>query len=412
MPIIAFPKETVAGEKRCALLPSNIKAYVLLGASVQIETGLGAHLYINDEQYIEAGATVVKDRKKLLGKADVVLSVHKLPEQDLALLTNKVVISFLDPFNGGDYVKQLCEKQVTSLSMEMIPRSTRCQKMDALSSQASLAGYVMVAKAMNQLHSIFPMMMTAAGTIKPCKVFVIGAGVAGLQAIATAKRLGAAVTAFDTRSVVAEQVQSLGAKFLEIDLGDTGQTAQGYAQALTPEQMAIQQAAQEKCIAESDIVITTAQLFGRKPPVLITKQTIGVMKPGSVIVDMAAENGGNVEGSVAGDTTVVNGVTIVGTGNWASEVALNASQMYANNLFNLVSEFWNKDDNVFVVDLNDEIQQSAVITHAGSISNATIKEIHRSEDPEQDLAQEKAQHPAEQKVSSSNVEAEKTLETA
>ncbi len=378
MPILAFPKETLTGEKRCTLLPSNVKAYKLLGATVLVESGLGLGVHITDEQYIEAGAQVIESRQSLLTQADIILSIHKLPLNQLEWVANKTLISFLDPFNHRQYVQSLCDKAITSFSMEMIPRSTRCQKMDALSSQASLAGYVMVVKGINELPSVLPMMMTAAGTIKPAKVFVIGAGVAGLQAIATAKRLGAAVTAFDTRSIVAEQVHSLGAKFLDIDLGETGQTAQGYAQALTEEQMNIQQQQQAKCIADSDIVITTAQLFGRKPPVLINKQTVALMKPGSVIVDMAAENGGNVEGSVAGETVEVAGVTIVGTGNWSNEVAHNASQMYANNVFNLVSEFWQESESdpqshQFIIDIEDDIQSSAVITHQGQITNQMIK---------------------------------------
>jgi NAD(P) transhydrogenase subunit alpha len=258
--------------------------------------------------------------------------------------------------------------------MEMIPRSSRCQKMDALSSQASLAGYVMTIKAMSALNRILPMMMTPSGTIKPAKVFIIGAGVAGLQAIATAKRMGAQVTAFDTRPVVAEQVKSLGGKFLEIDLGDTSQTSQGYAQALTPEQLEKQKQAQAKAIAESDIVITTAQLFGRKPPMLIDEATVALMQSGSVIVDMAAENGGNVQGSVAGETVQKHGVTIIGTGNWSNEVARDASQMYANNLFNLVSEFWNKENNQMTINIEDEIQAAAIITHQGEITNQMIKD--------------------------------------
>ncbi|MDN3476466.1 NAD(P) transhydrogenase subunit alpha [Pseudoalteromonas sp. APC 3355] len=373
-------KEAASRERRCGLLPANVKAYVLLGADVIVESGIGDGIFITDEDYVNAGATVLKDRVEILAQADVILSVDKLPGEDVVHAKNKTVISFLDPFNSHDYVDLLCQNQVTSFSMEMIPRSTRCQKMDALSSQASLAGYVMVTKAIAELPSILPMMMTAAGTIKPAKVFIIGAGVAGLQAIATAKRLGAAVTAFDTRTVVAEQVRSLGAKFLDIDLGDTGQTAQGYAQALTPEQMAKQQSAQTQCIAQSDIVITTAQLFGRKPPLLINHDTIGQMKAGSVIVDMAAESGGNVAGSVAGDTTVIDGVKVIGTGNWSNEVALNASQMYANNLFNLVSEFWHKDNNHFVIDLEDDIQKSAVITHQGDITNQTISELRSQQE--------------------------------
>lgn len=373
-------KEAASRERRCGLLPSNVKAYVLLGADVIVESGLGDGIYITDEEYVNAGATVLTERAEILAQADVILSVDKLPAEDIVHAKNKTVISFLDPFNSHEYVDLLCQNQLTSFSMEMIPRSTRCQKMDALSSQASLAGYVMVTKAIAELPSILPMMMTAAGTIKPAKVFIIGAGVAGLQAIATAKRLGAAVTAFDTRTVVAEQVRSLGAKFLDIDLGDTGQTAQGYAQALTPEQMAKQQAAQAQCIAQSDIVITTAQLFGRKPPLLINHEAIKLMKVGSVIVDMAAESGGNVAGSVAGDTTVVEGVKIIGTGNWSNEVALNASQMYANNLFNLVSEFWQKDSKQFAIDLEDDIQKSAVITHQGDITNQTISELRAQQE--------------------------------
>lgn len=376
MPIIAFPRETFTGEKRCSLMPITVKNYVRLGASVCIESGLGDAVHIDDQAYAEAGAEIVRDRQELLSKADVVLSIHKLPENELSLLKRKTVISFLDPFNGHAYVDALCENQVTSFSMEMIPRSTRCQKMDALSSQASLAGYAMVVSAIANLNIITPMMMTAAGTIKPAKVFIIGAGVAGLQAIATAKRLGAAVTAFDTRPEVAEQVRSLGGKFLDIDLGDTGRTEQGYAKALTPEQITIQQEAQAKCIAESDIVITTAQLFGRKPPVLIKKPTVELMKAGSVIVDMAAESGGNVEGSVSGSIIELNGVKIIGTGNWSNMAALNASQMYTNNLLNLVSEFWDKEKNRFVINLDDDIQSHAVITHAGGVVNTMIAE-HR-----------------------------------
>lgn len=374
--LIAFPKEGVIGENRCAFLPSNVKAYQLMGVDVSVEAGLGVNVDTSDADYAEAGVEVINDRKTLLEKADIVVSIGKLPQADLSLVKGKVVISFLDPFNDEQYVKALCDNGVTAFSMEMIPRSTRCQKMDALSSQASLAGYVMVAKAMNELKTIFPMMMTAAGTIKPAKVFIIGAGVAGLQAIATAKRLGAQVTAFDTRPEVAEQVKSLGAKFLEIDLGDTGATEQGYAKELTPEQIAIQQAAQAKCIAESDIVITTAQLFGRKPPRLINAETVSSMKPGSVIVDMAAETGGNVEGTVAGEIVNVNGVKIIGTGNWAGEVALNASQMYATNVLNVISEFWQKEQGTFTIDVTDEIQERAVITHAGQISNESIKALY------------------------------------
>lgn len=380
MTILGFPVELKPQEKRCSVLPVNVKAYKLLGATVHVQAGIGQHIHVSDEEYKAAGAQVIASRQELLASADIVPSLHKLSADELSQIKpNSLIVSYLDPFNEQGFVASLCQSNITSISMEMIPRISRCQKMDALSSQASLAGYVMVMQAINALDSVLPMMMTPAGTLKPAKVFVIGAGVAGLQAIATAKRLGASVTAFDTRSVVAEQVQSLGAKFLDIDLGQTGETGQGYAQALTPQQMEIQQREQAKCIADSDIVITTAQLFGRKPPVLINAQTIASMKPGSVVVDMAAESGGNVEGSVAGEIVNSSGVTIIGSGNWANGVAKHASQMYANNVFNLISEFWCKQDNKFALDVEDEVQSGCIITHQGQVINSMIKDFYQSQ---------------------------------
>ena len=379
MTILGFSAELKPLEKRCAVLPVNVKAYKLLGATVYVQAGIGEHIHVSDAEYIAAGAEVIASRSELLTKADIVPSLHKLSADDLShLKPSTLTISYLDPFNEKSFVESLCDKNITSISMEMIPRISRCQKMDALSSQASLAGYVMVMQAVNALDSVLPMMMTPAGTLKPAKVFVIGAGVAGLQAIATAKRLGASVTAFDTRNVVAEQVQSLGAKFLEIDLGQTGETGQGYAQALTPQQMQIQQREQAKCIADSDIVITTAQLFGRKPPVLINAQTIASMKPGSVVVDMAAESGGNVEGSVPDEIVKYSGVTIIGTGNWANGVAKHATQMFANNVFNLISEFWSKQADGFALDVADEVQSGCIITHQGQVTNSMIKSFYQS----------------------------------
>ncbi len=373
MTTVAFPKESKPGEKRCALLPQNLKTYTALGMDVVIESGMGADIFVSDSMYQDVGVTVLS-RSETLSTGDIIVSVNKLDIADIAhCKKDAVLISFLDPFNEAEYLKQLSDSGQTSISVEMIPRSSRCQKMDALSSQASLAGYAMVGIAMHQLHTILPMMMTPSGTIKAAKVFVIGAGVAGLQAIATAKRLGAAVTAFDTRAVVAEQVRSLGGKFLDIDLGQTEQTAQGYATALTPEQMATQQAAQADCIADSDIVITTAQLFGRPPPRLIDQATVAKMKPGSVIVDMAAESGGNVEGSVAGKTVLKDDVYIIGDGNWPGLVAKDASAMYANNIVNLISEFCDKETQTFTLDLTDDILQSCVITHAGNIINPVIR---------------------------------------
>ena len=378
MPIIGFPVETKPGEKRCALLPANVKAYTLLGANVLIEKGIGEPLHISDDDYVQAGAQVADNRDVLLKKSDIVLALHKLPSSELrSLKAGALLVSYLDPFNESAYIQQLCDADLSSISMEMIPRISRCQKMDALSSQASLAGYVMVMQAANALETVLPMMMTPAGTLKPAKVFIIGAGVAGLQAIATAKRLGASVTAFDTRSVVAEQVRSLGAKFLDIDLGQTGETGQGYAQALSSEQMQIQQREQAKCIADSDIVITTAQLFGRKPPVLIDQKTIASMRPGSVIVDMAAENGGNVVGSVSGETVQIHDVNVIGTGFWANGVAKHASQMYASNVFNLISEFWDKASNQFALDVEDEVLSACVISHQGQVVHKMINDFYQ-----------------------------------
>ena len=389
MTILGFPAELRLQEKRCAVLPVNVKAYKLLGATVHVQSGIGKHLHVSDDEYVTAGAEIAASRTELLAGADIVPSLHKLSADDLIhLKPNAITVSYLDPFNEQQFVTSLCEKKITSISMEMIPRISRCQKMDALSSQASLAGYVMVMQAANQLDGVLPMMMTPAGTLKPTKVFVIGAGVAGLQAIATAKRLGASVTAFDTRSVVAEQVQSLGAKFLDIDLGQTGETGQGYAQALTSEQMQIQQREQAKCIADSDIVITTAQLFGRKPPMLIDAETVATMKPGSVIVDMAAESGGNVQGSVVSEIVIQSGVSIIGTGNWANGVAKHATQMYANNVHSLISEFWSSEDNKFVVDVEDEVQSGCIITHQGLVTNSMIKTFYAS-NPDQNNPGEK-----------------------
>ncbi|MBD2858966.1 NAD(P) transhydrogenase subunit alpha [Spongiibacter sp. KMU-158] len=370
--LIGIPKELAQGENRVAIIPSDAKKLVRAGASVMIESGIGLGSGYSDNDYVEAGATV-GERANVVSTADIVLRIAKPNIDEVKQLKAGCIhISYLDPFNEHDLIKAFRDQNVTAISMEMIPRSTRSQKMDALSSQASLAGYVMVLLATTKLPRILPMMMTPAGTLKPATVFIIGAGVAGLQAIATAKRLGAKVVAFDTRSVVAEQVRSLGGKFLEIDLGETGQTKDGYAVELTEEQRQLQLEGQKKQIAESDIVITTAQVFGRKPPLLVTKDMVAGMKPGSVIVDMA---GGNVEGTVPGQTVVVDGVTIIGDGNWSNYVATDASQMYSSNLFNLVDEGWDKEKSAMVIDFENDILQGCVITHGGEITNATIKEI-------------------------------------
>ena len=375
---IGVVKETWPGEVRTSMVPANVAKLIKTGFSVVIEKNAGEASGFADTAYEDAGARVESDRGAILGSSQVLLGVRKFELAELdSIKKDTVCISFLDPYNEKQLVEAMATAGLTAISMEMVPRSTRAQKMDALSSQANLAGYVTVIQAASYSPKILPMMMTPAGTIAPARVFVIGAGVAGLQAIATAKRLGAKVEAFDTRPVVAEQVRSLGGKFVEIDLGDVGQTEQGYAKELTAEQLELQKEGQKKVIAESDIVITTAQLFGRAAPVLVTKDMIEGMRPGSVIVDMAVESGGNVEGSVAGEVVEVNGVKIVGQSNLPGEVANNASQMYSNNLTNLLQEFWNEESGALELDPEDDIVMSCVITRSGTVVNEALQSIYK-----------------------------------
>jgi len=373
---IAIPKETYPGENRVPITPDAAKKLCRMGAELVIEAGMGLGSGFTDVEYTDVGATVSNDRNTLFLEADLLLRLRKPQLAEVALMkSGSIHISYLDPFNEHELVEALRKQGVTSISMEMIPRTTRSQKMDALSSQANLAGYVMVMLAAAKLPRIFPMMMTPAGTLKPAKVFIIGAGVAGLQAIATAKRLGAKVTAFDTRPVVAEQVRSLGASFLDIDLGDTGETSDGYAKELTPEQIQLQRDAQKDAIAESDVLITTAQVFGRKPPVIVTRDMVEGMAPGSVVVDMAAETGGNVEGSVPNETVDINGVTVIGQGNLSNEVCRDASQMYSSNLYSLVEDSWDEESNAFIIDFEHDILPGCIITHGGEVTNETIKKV-------------------------------------
>jgi len=372
---IVVPSETAPGETRVAMIPASVKKLTALGAQVTLEAGLGNSIHQPDQAYTAAGATVVTDISQALAAADMVLRLNPPTAAEIDRIpAGAVHVSFLDPFNNLDRVRQLAERKVSALGMELIPRTTIAQKMDALSSQANLAGYVAVLTAVAQFGRIVPMMMTPAGTLAPARVFIIGAGVAGLQAIATARRLGARVEAFDTRPVVEEQVQSLGARFLKVDLGDTGSTAGGYARQLTEDQLARQRAAMAKACAQADIVITTAQVFGRKAPRIITTEMVRGMQPGSVILDMAVETGGNVEGSQVDATVTVAGVAILGVGNLAGRVPVHASQMYAANLTNLIEHFWNAETKAFDLKREDEIIAGALLTHAGAIVNATIKE--------------------------------------
>jgi NAD(P) transhydrogenase subunit alpha len=371
---IFVPKEVDIGETRAAMVPSTIKKLIKLGAEVEVEAGIGASICIPDEEYKNAGSKIAESRANAFSTADMVLRLRKPREVEISGLKRGAIhVSYLDLFNEQDLVRRLASSGVSAVSMEMIPRSTVAQKMDALSSQANLAGYVAVIVAADKLNKIFPMMMTPSGTIAPIKVFIIGVGVAGLQAIATAKRLGAKVEAFDTRPVVEEQVKSLGAKFVKVDLGETGQTAQGYAKELTPEQIEKQRVVMAEHCAGADVVITTAQLFGRKAPRILTTAMVQKMKPGSVVVDLAVETGGNVECSELGKDVVVNGVHVLGLANLPGRVALAASEMYSNNLGNFVEHFWDKEKKTFKLDPQNEILKSCLVTHDGKIVNESIK---------------------------------------
>ncbi|MGB8369847.1 MAG: Re/Si-specific NAD(P)(+) transhydrogenase subunit alpha [Limisphaerales bacterium] len=370
---ISVPKETHPGETRAPLTPDSAAKLVKLGAQVEVEAGIGAGASFADAAYTAAGATITADRRGLLGSGDMVLRLRKPPAEEIALLKSGCVhVSLLDPFNEKELIQKLAERGISAISMELIPRTTRAQKMDVLSSQANLGGYEAVILAARYANKIFPMMTTAAGTILPSKVFVIGVGVAGLQAIATAKRLGAKVTAYDTRPVVEEQVKSLGAQFFKIDLGETGQTKDGYARALTEEQVQKQRDAMKKTCGESDVVITAAQVFGRRAPILVTAEMLNAMKPGSVVVDLAVETGGNVEGVVYDRVTDRNGVKLVGIANLPARVPLHASQVYSANLTSLIEEFWDKQNKNFVLKPDDEIIKGCLVTHGGKIVNEKL----------------------------------------
>ena len=371
---IGIPRETDSQETRTPIIPQGLKSLVDLGAEVVFEGELGVAAGFPDQAYLDAGGREAA-REETLSGSDLILGLAPPRVLEVSLLKpGAVYIGFLDPFGKRESLQALARQGVSALSMEMIPRTTKAQKMDALSSQANLAGYVAVVLAANHLNRIFPMMTTPAGTIPPARVFVIGAGVAGLQAIATARRLGARVQAFDTRPEVEEQVRSVGARFLKVDLGETGSTEQGYARALTREQMEIQQKAMEKVCHQADVVITTAQIFGRQAPLIIRNHVLAGMKAGSIIVDLAVESGGNVEASEVGEVVDQGGVKIVGLKNLPGLVPAHSSLAYSSNLVNLVSEFWSEEKKSFVIDLEDEIIQGSLITHEGSICHDRFKD--------------------------------------
>lgn len=371
---IVVPKENHLLENRVTLLPSDLKKLINNGAEVGIESGLGLSIDIEDVDYEEAGAQIFSSKIELYNWGEIFFRIRKPEIDEINLMKEESVsISFLDPFNNLEIVNEFKNKKISAISMEMIPRITTSQSMDALSSQASLAGYASVILASERLNRILPMMMTPAGTLSPSKVFIIGAGVAGLQAIATAKRLGARVEAFDTRPVVEEQVKSLGAKFIKVNLGETGQTKSGYAKALTDDQLKMQREVMAKHVETSDIVITTAQLFGRKAPLIVMDDMVKRMKKGSIIIDLAADTGGNVEGSMPGEEIMIHNALVIGASNMAQKVPFHASQMYSSNVTNLVLAFWDSQTKKINLNQDNPILDGCLITHQGEIVNETIK---------------------------------------
>lgn len=372
---IHVPRETWEGETRVPLVPASAKKLVDAGADLSVEPGIGEAIGVPDSEYEAAGAKVAQDPAAALAEAQMVLAMRPPESRVDQLVEGQIVVAALDPFRRFELVERLAARKVLAFAMDMMPRTTIAQKMDVLSSQANLAGYVAVMLAAARQTKILPMMSTPAGTIKPARVFIIGAGVAGLQAIATAKRLGAVVEAFDTRPVVEEQVKSLGAKFFKVDLGETGQTKDGYAKQLTEEQLARQREAMAAKCAESDVVITTAQLFGRPAPLIVTADMVGRMKPGSVLVDLAVETGGNIEGSKVGEEVVTeNGARIVGLANLPGRVPVPASQVFSSNLANFVLHFWDKDAKTFKLDREEEHQKGCLVVADGEVVHQMIKD--------------------------------------
>lgn len=372
---IAVTRERREGETRCALTPETAKKFVSLGCTVTVEAGTGAGSSFPDADYVAAGAVVKPDTRAVLEGADILLKVRGPTAQEIAgLKPGAVVVALLDAYRERDTVAALAGANVTAFAMEFVPRITRAQVMDALSSQANLAGYRAVIEAAAAYGRGFPMMMTAAGTVAPAKVFVMGVGVAGLQAIATARRLGAVVTATDVRPATKEQVESLGAKFLAVEDEEfkNAQTAGGYAKPMSAEYQAKQAVLTGEHIKKQDIVITTALIPGRAAPVLVTAEQVATMKPGSVLIDLAVEAGGNVEGARVGETVVTpNGVSIVGIANLPGRIAADASSLYAKNLVAFLDLILR--DGAVAVDLEDEILKAAVVTNGGAVVHEGVR---------------------------------------
>ena len=380
--IIGVAKETLPGEKRVALVPGVLASLAKRGATIQIEAGAGAAAGYPDAEYADKGATIVPDRRTLFSQADILAQVNTFganPEAgrgDLMLLRQgQIVVGLADPLGAPDRARELAQRGVIAFGLELMPRITRAQSMDVLSSMASIAGYKAVLIAAMELPRMFPMMMTAAGTIKPARVLVMGVGVAGLQAIATAKRNGALVSAYDVRPAVKDQVQSLGGKFVDLGLDTAGaEDKGGYAKEQSEDFLRRQREAMTKVVADSDVVITTAAIPGKRSPILVTADMVKAMSPGSVIVDLGAERGGNCELTQSGKTVVEHGVTIVGPLNLATTVPYHASQMYAKNVATFLEHIIDKEGNV-TVNPADEITGGVLLSQGGDVVHPRLREM-------------------------------------
>jgi NAD(P) transhydrogenase subunit alpha len=377
---IGIPKETAPGETRVALIPSLVSALTRDNHETLVETGAGLASSFTDAQYEKAGAHIISDAGALYNSAETILKVqppqfNTVLKKDEAELVREgsIYIGFLAPVSNPDVVRIFARRRITSFAMEYVPRISRAQSMDALSSMATVAGYKAVLLAASRLEKLFPLLMTAAGTLPPAIVLVLGAGVAGLQAIATARRLGAKVEAFDPRPVVRDQVRSLGAAFIDMAIIEPTETAGGYAREQSAEFLKKEQDVISKRLPIVDVVISTAQVFGKRPPVLITEEMVKLMQPGSVIVDLAAEQGGNCELTQAGKTIDKHGVTILGPVNLPASVPTHASQLYAKNVVNLTLQLYQKG--ATRPDFADEITKGCVITDGGSVVNETVKQL-------------------------------------
>ena len=371
---LAIPKENINGETRVAATPGTVKDLIKSGMEVYVESKAGQNSYFSDQEYKDAGANIVDSEDELLSQADIIIKVlAPSNEQVLKIKPNAAIISFCQTTRELDAVKAMRDRSLTGFSMHLVPRTTLAQKMDALSSQANIAGYKSVLMAASRLSVYMPLLMTAAGTIRPAKVLVLGAGVAGLQAIATAKRLGAQVEAFDVRPVVKEQVESLGAKFIQVEAGeDEGVGEGGYAKETSDEYKRLQQQLIHDHISKADVVITTALIPGRPAPLLIPTSMVDAMKSGSIIMDLASENGGNCELTKKDETITHNGVIIDGTSNIPGTMPVHASELYAKNVAALLT--YMVKDGELNLDLEDEIISGSMYTHNGEITHKPTKE--------------------------------------